>query len=211
MTRDLDAWLPTRRSLLSRLKDWEDQDSWRDFFTTYWKLIYGVAIKAGLRESEAEEVVQETVLSIAKKMGEFVYDPTRCTFKGWLLHVTRLRILDQFRKRGPLAFQNSLQHKGSSDGTATVEGVPDPASLTLDAIWEEEWEKNLIDAALERVKKKVKPEHYQIFYLLVVKELPVPKVAKMLGVSSAQVYLVKHRVAALVKKEIKNLNNEALK
>ncbi|MCW5551622.1 MAG: hypothetical protein KIS67_05575 [Verrucomicrobiae bacterium] len=43
--------LPTRRSLLDRLRNWEDQASWRDFFNTYWKFIYGVAIKSGLSDS----------------------------------------------------------------------------------------------------------------------------------------------------------------
>ena len=37
-----DELIPTRRSLLSRLKDWDDQDSWKEFFDTYWKLVYGV-------------------------------------------------------------------------------------------------------------------------------------------------------------------------
>src|SRR5262245_20234211 len=40
--------LPTRRSLLDRLRNWEDQTSWQDFFNTYWKFIYGVAIRSGL-------------------------------------------------------------------------------------------------------------------------------------------------------------------
>jgi len=98
--------LPTRRSLLDRLRDWEDQASWRDFFNTYWKFIYSVALRSGLSDQEAEDVVQETVLSVAKKMPEFVYDPARCSFKGWLMHVTRLRIVDQLRRRQP-AFQQS--------------------------------------------------------------------------------------------------------
>ncbi len=59
------------------------------------------AIRSGLSDQEAEDVVQETVISIAKKMPEFVYDPAKCSFKGWLMHVTRLRILDQLRRRQP--------------------------------------------------------------------------------------------------------------
>ena len=92
---------PTRRSLVSRLRRWDDQASWDEFFNMYWRLIYSVAIKAGLTDQEAEDVVQETVIGVAKKMGEFRYDPTVCSFRGWLLHVTRLRIQDQFRKRLP--------------------------------------------------------------------------------------------------------------
>lgn len=98
--------LPTRRSLIDRLRDWEDQSSWRDFFNTYWKFIYGVAIRSCLSDQEAEDVVLETVLSVAKKMPEFVYDPTKCSFKSWLMHVTRLWIVDQLRRRQP-AFQQS--------------------------------------------------------------------------------------------------------
>ena len=75
MTPQADEFLPTRRSLLSRLKDWDDQESWKDFFDTYWKLIYGVAIKSGLNDAEAQDVVQEAVISVAKKMHEFKYDP----------------------------------------------------------------------------------------------------------------------------------------
>src|SRR5262245_48540471 len=35
MAAKADNWLPTRRSLLQRLKRWDDQESWRDFFDTY--------------------------------------------------------------------------------------------------------------------------------------------------------------------------------
>ena len=59
--------LPTRGSLLDRLRDWEDQAGWRDFFDTYWKFIYGAAVRSGLSDHEAEEVVQETVVSVAKR------------------------------------------------------------------------------------------------------------------------------------------------
>ncbi len=92
--------LPTRSSLLNRLRDWEDQASWREFFNTYWKFIYSVAIRSGLSDQEAEDVVQETVLSIARRC-RTGYDPAKSSFKGWLMHVTRLRIMDQLRRRQP--------------------------------------------------------------------------------------------------------------
>jgi len=97
--RGPDVRIPTRRSLLTRLKNWDDQEGWREFFDTYWNLIYGVAIKAGLGDAEAQDVVQETVIAVAKKMQDFHYDPSIGTFKSWLLHTTRWKIADQFRKR----------------------------------------------------------------------------------------------------------------
>ncbi len=53
MSKHPDEFLPTRKSLLSRLKNWDDSQSWREFFDTYWSLIYGVAIKGGLSDAEA--------------------------------------------------------------------------------------------------------------------------------------------------------------
>ena len=39
--------LATRRSLLSRLKQSDAEESWRQFFDTYWRLIYSTALGAG--------------------------------------------------------------------------------------------------------------------------------------------------------------------
>ena len=38
----------TRKSLIERLADWEDQRTWEEFYQTYWRLIYSVSTKAGL-------------------------------------------------------------------------------------------------------------------------------------------------------------------
>src|SRR5215216_3070583 len=91
--------LSTRYSLLSRLQDWDDQDSWKDFFDTYWRLIYAVALKSGLTETEAQDVVQETVISVAKDIHKFKRDRKLGSFKGWLRNITLWRIADRLRKR----------------------------------------------------------------------------------------------------------------
>jgi RNA polymerase sigma-70 factor (ECF subfamily) len=99
MSRAREELLPTRQSLLERLKRWDDQESWRDFFNGYWGLLYRTAIKSGLSESEAQDVVQDTIISVAKKMPSFRYDPAVDSFKGWLLYLTRKRIAMEYRKR----------------------------------------------------------------------------------------------------------------
>jgi RNA polymerase sigma-70 factor (ECF subfamily) len=89
--------------------------------------------------------------------------------------------------------------------TATIERVPDSAGVDLDALWEKEWQENLLAAAIARVKKKIDPKQFQIFDCYVRKEWPAKKVAAQLGVSIGQVYLARHRVSALLKKEVKAL------
>ena len=207
MAGNPDGLIPTRRSLLTRLKNWDDQESWKDFFDTYWKLIYAVAIKAGLNDAEAQEVVQETVISVAKQIAGFKYDPQIGSFKGWLLHTTRWRISDQLRKRRGEAGAIGREYK-TSTRTATVERIPDQAGSNLGVIWENEWRNNIFAVAIEKVKRRVDARQYQIFDLYVIKQWPVKKVATTLGVSPGQVYLAKHRVFALVKKEITDLENK---
>ena len=196
--------IPTRRSLLNRLKNWGDQAGWQEFFDTYWRLIYKVALKAGLTETEAEEVVQETLLEVAKKMPGFNYDPAAGSFKGWLLHTTRWKISAQFKRRRRDRRQVQLPEETGA-ATSVMERLADPASLDWDELWEAEWEHNLLQAALEKVKLRVSPQQYEIFYLHVLKEQPVKEVAKALEVNAGQVYLAKHRLGRLLKQEVQRL------
>jgi RNA polymerase sigma-70 factor (ECF subfamily) len=194
--------LATRRSMVERLGDWNDRKRWQQFFDSYWKLIHGTARKAGLTEAEAQEVVQETLITVAKKVDQLKYDPALGSFKGWLLNITRWRIADQFRKRKPGDARAASGRDTSEARTATIERIPDPAGLDLDVVWDEEWRKNRLQAAITRVKRNVDPKQYQIFDCYVFKQWPPQKVATDLRVSIAQVYLAKHRVAALLKKEL---------
>jgi RNA polymerase sigma-70 factor (ECF subfamily) len=196
---------PTRYSLLSRLQDWDDQDSWRDFFDTYWRLIYSVAIKSGLTETEAQDVVQETVVCVAKDIGKFKRDRDRGSFRGWLRNLTRWRINDQLRKRTPLRVVENVDLLTELHPVAQI---PDPAGSELDAIWEEEWKTNLLDAAMERVKRRVREEQYQIFDLYVLRRWKAREVAEALGVSMGRVYLAKHRVASEVKNAVRELQKK---
>jgi len=201
-TPSSDDPLRTRASLLERLKDLDDHASWREFYESYYHLIYSVARRSGLSEQEAEEAVQETLISVARKMPGFTYDPARDSFKGWLLTVTRWRVRDQWQKRRKATL---LQGQDSAAGEPRTEEVPDPAGSALEAIWEDEWEKHLLRAALARVKRQVAPQQYEIYYLYVVLGQPVADVKNALGVSAAQIYLAKHRVGACLKKSLKQL------
>jgi RNA polymerase sigma factor (sigma-70 family) len=195
--------IATRRSLVDRLANWDDQRRWQEFFDTYWKLIYSAARKSGLADAEAQEVVQETVITVAKNIDRLKYDPAVGSFKGWLLQITRWRIADQFRKRELEGVKRT--HLQDDRFTATIERVPDSRIVDLDAVWETEWKDNLLEAAIARVKRKIDPKQFQIFDCYVRKEWPAQKVAERLRVSVGQVYLARHRVAALLKKEIKAL------
>ena len=199
--------IPTRQSLLSRLKDWSDQESWKDFFDTYWRLIYVTAMKAGLSDAEAQDVVQETVICVVKSMPGFRYDPKKGSFKAWLRKLTGWRIIDQVRKRKP-EYQ-STESISPGEG-ASFDDLADPAGLAIEALWDQEWEQNLLEVAIERVKRKVDSKQYQIFDLHVMKQWPVLKVSKTMKVNPGSVYLAKHRIGSLIKKELARLQTKQM-
>jgi RNA polymerase sigma-70 factor (ECF subfamily) len=226
MARPTMSLIPTRESLLSRLRDWADDGSWSEFFHTYWRMLYEVALRAGLREDEAQEVVQETVIAVARKMPGFHYDPALGSFKGWLLRIARRRIVDQFRKRmsrggerAATTGSSALPRGASGDDRETAPGDhdasasgawPEPADSAFEAIWDEEWEKHILAAAIERLKRQVNPAQYQLYDLYVIQGWPVAKVARELGVSLGRVYMAKHRISRLLKQELERLGQSGV-
>lgn len=197
----------TRQSLIARLDDWEDRRTWEDFYQTYWRLIYAVGIKAGLRPEEAHDCVQETILSIAKQSKKKLYDPKQGSFKTWLMNMTRWRINDQFRKRKKDTAMTGGEWEDDRK-TAVIDRIEDPNGDILSRLWDTEWKKGIADAALARVKAQVAPKQYQIFDYYVVRQMDAGEVQNKLRVSMAQVYLAKHRVGGVLKKELAKLEHE---
>jgi RNA polymerase sigma factor (sigma-70 family) len=206
MERSVDELLPTRQSLLGRLKNWEDQESWRDFFNTYWKLIYSVGIKAGLDDSAAQDVVQESIVCVAKAIRDFQYNPRNGSFKGWLLTITRRRVTDHLRKQYARP-QFSAEFEADDAATPTLNKLADE-NLCWETLWNEEWEQNLVAVALANVKSKVKSRQYQLFDCFVLKEWSLEVTKEKLHASLAQIYFAKYKVGRLLRGELRNLHRK---
>jgi len=140
-------------------------------------------------------VQQPLAIVVVGDVAGVPFDPARGTFKSWLLNLTRWRIADQFRRRDPAAAASAPPSDGSPTRTPTVERIPGPDNLAAE--WEIEWKRNIVETALARVGRKVKPKHLQIFDLYAMRHWPAGKVARELGVTRVQVYLVTHRPTTL--------------
>jgi len=200
--------LATRSSLLCRLQDINDDASWHTFFEAYWRLIYNMARKSGLADADAQDVVQETIIAVARKMPQFRYDRSKGSFKQWLLLITRRRIHDHLRRvyRSP-----QLAEPLAEDGVTPGAELPAPElapDAQIEAAWEYEWRQNLLQGALGRVRQRVNPKHYQVFDCCVMRNVPVAEVGRMFGIGAAQVYLINHRVGLAVKRAAAELEAE---
>ncbi len=190
-----------------RLRNLEDQSHWKEFFDTYWKIIYNFARRAGLGDADAQDVVQETVIYVARKMPTFHYDPAVISFKNWMMQIARFRIIDHVRKG---EYQNHGRKIARAEplSTSLLEGRPELTAFELQSVWDEEWREHVVQAATERVKRRVSPGQYQMFHLHVMKKQPAKAVAQRLGVKLSEVYFARYKVSALVKKEIKLLEHK---
>src|ERR1700759_3409820 len=91
--------LPTSASLLSRLRDLDDQRSWNSFFEKYQQRVMNVARGCGLNHSEAEEVVQEVFKRVARTICNYNTAMRPGSFRRWLFNLTKWRAADQLRER----------------------------------------------------------------------------------------------------------------
>jgi RNA polymerase sigma factor (sigma-70 family) len=178
---------------------WGDEKSWREFFDLYWRLLYNVTRKAGFGPEDSADVVQMTVSTVARQMPGFVYDRKKGSFKGWLMRVLRSRMVDHVRKNSRRVATVSLevQEMAGEDGRDEFE-----------QLWNNEWSRRMVGLALDRVKRRVGPKQFQIFYAYMVQEWTMAEVMETLGVSQRQVYMAKYRVGAKFEEELRAMREE---
>ncbi|MEZ5327883.1 MAG: sigma-70 family RNA polymerase sigma factor [Verrucomicrobiales bacterium] len=193
---DLNA---TRLSLIGRLHDWEDQSSWRRFFDIYGELLHAWCLAAGLSPTEAEEAVQDTVVSVAKAMRDGQFERRgEGSFKAWLYGIARHRIGDKFRRRRPREIASGEVAEHATE--ATVEGE-------LERLWDAEWAGHRLRRAAAATAEKVSAAQFQMFDLYVLREWSVDAVKSALGVSRAQIYMAKLRVGAVFRQALQEIDD----
>jgi len=199
--------IQTRSSLIGRLRHWDDSLTWSEFFETYWRFMYRCAIKAGLSDQEAQEVVQGTMITVAKKMraGTYRHDSKVATFRTWLWRIVQFHILQQRRLQGRSQRFVAIESASTDeDGDSEFDQMAGFAG-SLEEDWDMEWLQNFLNAAADRVKRQVNPVHYQIFSYRVIQGHSVAETARALRTNVAQVYLVTHRVAKALRHEFERL------
>ncbi|HEY0945989.1 MAG TPA: sigma-70 family RNA polymerase sigma factor [Opitutaceae bacterium] len=204
--------LVTRASLLFRLRDWNDATSWSEFDRLYRRLVHGMACRAGLTSDEADDVVQDVFQHVAEKIAEFESRDRRGAFRNWLKTQTAWRITDKFRERrrdlfGTLTGEAPAANAAHDDERSrALEPLADHSAYEVtDEAWQADWEQHVLDAAMERIARRVPAKHFQAFDLYARQNWPVGRVARELDLHPATVYLIKHRLTRQLKSEVARL------
>ena len=192
----------TRPSLLVRIRDAGDGQAWSQFVEIYGPLVYGFARKHGLQDADAADLTQDILGAVAGAVGRLDYDPRRGSFRGWLFTVVRNRLRD-FLARPRRLWQGS----GDSGARALLEEHPAPEE-DLAASWDQEYRRQLLAWAAERVRGGVQESTWQAFWQTAVEGKAGQEVARALGMTVAAVYLAKSRVMARLKEEIRQVQDD---
>lgn len=196
----------TRLSLLLGLKQTDNQAVWFRFYENYRGLLFQIARRSGLDEWNAEEVVQETVISVARSIGKFQYDRSKCAFRTWLYVLARRRIADRLRRNrlDPLSQPNQT----TLDDDLSLEGLLEERTPELDPEWDRQWRQHQLTLAMQKVRAKVSSLQFQLFDAYAVKGQSATDVARTFRVTVGQVYLAKCRVSFALRRIVRELEQD---
>jgi RNA polymerase sigma-70 factor (ECF subfamily) len=193
------APLPTTRStLLTQLReDPSDQAAWDLFVERYGRHIYRWCRQWKLQDADAEDVTQDILVRLTRKLRTFAYDPSR-SFRGWLKTVAHHAWRD---------FEDSRRHSQPAAGDSrvlelmgTVEAREDLARRL-----EEAFDLELLEAAKVQVRLRVAPHTWEAFRLVALEGVPVAEVAARVRLQVAMVYVAKSKVQKMLREEIEKL------
>jgi RNA polymerase sigma factor (sigma-70 family) len=172
----------TRASLLIRVKDRSDAGAWSEFHKLYAPLLYRYARGRGLPRHDAEEVRDQCLEVVTRKMPDFEYDKDRGGFKNWLRRVADNKVVDHLRKR-----------RDKIAGTEAMRVIPD-AGPTPAETWERSWRNEHLKYCVEMARTRVSERNFRVFEMLLVDNCTVDEVCTSLGLNANQVYKAKARV-----------------
>src|SRR5437764_11313634 len=148
----------TRPSLLVRLRDAQDEWAWSQFVEIYAPLVYGFARKHGLQDADAADITQDVLRTVSVAAKKLDYDPERGSFRGWLFTVLRHRLHDFWAVQG-----RQCPGSGDTDANRRLQELPAPEE-DPEALWEQEYERQLFTWAAGQVRKNFQDSTWQAFW-----------------------------------------------
>ena len=188
---------PTRPTLLRRIHDADDREAWQTFVDVYGPLVYRRARSRGLQDADAAEIAQEVLFRVSRAIRQFEYDSRRGSFREWLGTITHNRIRSFLQKEAGL-----IHGRGQDDAEDILQSHP---AVEQDTQWTEEFNRHLLDTALQRCRPCCEEQTWRAFELVWLQDRPAAAVARELGQKINWVYLMKSRVLKRLQQEVEEL------
>lgn len=185
----------TRSSLLLRIRDRDDSESWREFARLYGPVVYNYGRKRGLQDADAADLTQDVLHAVTDAIGRLDYDRSRGTFCGWLFTLAHHKLHDlQARRR--------RQVQGAADSEVREQLEAAVAPDDAEAVWNREYQERMFAWAAEQAKAAFQKATWRAFWLTAVEGKSGQEAAEEMGITVAAVYLAKSRVVARIRELI---------
>lgn len=185
----------TRASLLLSLKNLSDNTAWGEFYRLYAPLLYRYIRSRGLSSADAEELRDQCLEIVVRKMPTFEYCKDKGGFKNWLRKMADNKVVDFRRKRREkVADSEDIRSLGD-------------AGPSLANIWEQSWRNEHLKFCVEKVRSQVSVRNFSIFRMLLLDDCTVEEVCANLDVNPNQVYKAKARVLAHVARAMADIDS----
>jgi RNA polymerase sigma-70 factor (ECF subfamily) len=137
------------------------------------------------------------LLKLAAKLRDLSYDPSK-SFRAWLKTLTQHACSD---------FLESRRRPGLGSGDSQVGHIllNAEARADLERHLEEEFDREILEEAMLRVRLRVAPQTWQAFWLTSWEELSGAEAAERIPMQVAQVYVAKRRVQKMLQEEVAKL------
>jgi RNA polymerase sigma factor (sigma-70 family) len=178
----------------------QDPAAWLHLYRKVGAVVIRAGMDRGLRHVEAEEALQETMISFHRELLAGKFDPERGDLVSWILHIAKWRIIDQFRRRTPEERMHADVEEEILSGHLAPEvdpGIPPPSGCDP---------REGLEIALEKLKALINPAEFDIFTALAFGNQDGQTVAERHGLTRNAVYLHKrhalHKLEQLLRGEI---------
>jgi RNA polymerase sigma-70 factor (ECF subfamily) len=192
----------TRASLILRLPTVSDAAAWREFTEIYEPFVYRFARRKGLQHADACELTQEVFLAVARAIGRYEIDADRAQFRTWLFRIARNCLLKQWAKQRRAAVPVD---------SGTWQQISEALAEPLPDLQEEdyrEYRREVLNYALLRVQRSVKPLTWRAFCLTALQQRSIDDAAAELHVNRGAVYVARSRVISRLRDEVVRLEQE---
>ncbi|MCH2209401.1 MAG: sigma-70 family RNA polymerase sigma factor [Lentisphaerales bacterium] len=186
----------TRQTLLQRAKDPEDHQAWEEFVHYYRNFILMIMRKMNLSQSEQEDITQEILLKLWKKLES--YNQQKAGFRTWLSAVIRNTVLKFYESSGRRLVRENKSFINFLEGDSESE---------LETLIEEEWKSYLTKVALENIRKIFSGKAVQAFEMTL-EEIPVEQICEELELKKESLYVLRNRVKSRFVEELRFLASE---
>lgn len=186
----------TSHSLLAQVVAGPNSLAWQRWHALYEPLIRGWLRKHQMVAADRDDVVQEVLTVVVRRLPEFHHNGRVGAFRLWLKTITINCLRDHWKRQ-----QNHPQQ--SSALSALDDWADDRGSLSQ--LWDLEHDRHLVQKLLGLLQAEFTPETWNAFQLLVIAGRPAAAVAQELQISVNAVYIAKSRILTRLRTEAAGL------